>query len=170
VRLITASLKKRSLLRLTAKATQFGKRTFTSWLIESAGTVPIKRRGDYSEDAQLDNTGVMSHLMDVRDSDFLIWDCTRISRVFIQALELGDAVCLFPEGKSRYHPTMAPFKTGGEHLTPRLPDFLLLTSPKSPGSSRIFFPRTGMTRTLRFTSKIVLSPTPTASTGGLMSW
>ncbi|KAF9784425.1 hypothetical protein BJ322DRAFT_847987 [Thelephora terrestris] len=83
---------KRSLLRLTAKATQFGKRTFTSWLIESAGTVPIKRRSDYSEDAKVDNTDVMSHLMD--------------------ALELGDAVCLFPEGKSRYHPTMAPLKTG----------------------------------------------------------
>ena len=63
--LTTAPSKKRSLLRLTAKATQFGKRTFTSWLIESAGTVPIKRRSDYSEDAQVDNTEVMSHLMDV---------------------------------------------------------------------------------------------------------
>jgi glycerol-3-phosphate O-acyltransferase/dihydroxyacetone phosphate acyltransferase len=37
------------MLRLTAKATQFGHRTFTSWLIESAGTVPIKRRKDYAE-------------------------------------------------------------------------------------------------------------------------
>ena len=55
----------RSLLRLTAKATQFGKRTFTSWLIESAGTVPLKRRGDYSDDAQVDNAEVMSYLMDV---------------------------------------------------------------------------------------------------------
>ena len=63
--LTTALLKKRSLLRLTAKATQFGKRTFTSWLIESAGTVPIQRRSDYSEDAQVDNTEVMSHLMNV---------------------------------------------------------------------------------------------------------
>ena len=64
--LTNAPSKKRSLLRLTAKATQFGKRTFTSWLIESAGTVPIKRRSDYSEDAQVDNTEIMSHLMDVR--------------------------------------------------------------------------------------------------------
>lgn len=37
------------MLRLTAKATQFGHRTFTSWLIESAGTVPIKRRKDYAD-------------------------------------------------------------------------------------------------------------------------
>jgi len=29
-----------------------------------------------------------------------------------QALELGDAICLFPEGASRYHPTIAPLKTG----------------------------------------------------------
>jgi len=63
--LTTTLLKKRSLLRLTAKATQFGKRTFTSWLIESVGTVPLKRRSDYPEDAQVDNTEVMSHLMDV---------------------------------------------------------------------------------------------------------
>ena len=56
---VDAPSKKRSLLRLTAKATQFGKRTFTSWLIESAGTVPIKRRSDYSEDVNVDNTEVM---------------------------------------------------------------------------------------------------------------
>jgi hypothetical protein len=31
-----------------------------------------------------------------------------------KALELGDAVCLFPEGFSRFHPTIAPLKTGGE--------------------------------------------------------
>lgn len=26
---------------------------------------------------------------------------------------MGGAVCLFPEGASRYHPTIAPLKTGG---------------------------------------------------------
>ncbi|KAF9482109.1 hypothetical protein BDN70DRAFT_875393 [Pholiota conissans] len=83
---------KRNMLRLTAKATQFGRRTFTSWLIESAGTVPIRRRKDYADGAEADNTDVMEKLM--------------------QALELGDAVCLFPEGMSRYHPTIAPLKTG----------------------------------------------------------
>ncbi|KAH9839370.1 uncharacterized protein C8Q71DRAFT_894938 [Rhodofomes roseus] len=87
--------KRRNLLRLTAKSTQFGKKTFTSWLIESAGTVPIKRRQDFpSGDA--DNTNVMQHL--------------------IEALEYGDAVCLFPEGMSRYHPTIAPLKTGVARL------------------------------------------------------
>ncbi|KAG8907177.1 hypothetical protein FRB99_005149 [Tulasnella sp. 403] len=30
----------------------------------------------------------------------------------MEALEQGDAICLFPEGFSRYHPTMAPLKTG----------------------------------------------------------
>ncbi|KAH9895173.1 hypothetical protein C8Q73DRAFT_759590 [Cubamyces lactineus] len=87
--------RKRNLLRLTAKATQFGRKTFTSWLIESAGTVPIKRRKDYGNDA-VDNSDAMQYLM--------------------EALELGDAVCLFPEGMSRYHPTIAPLKTGVARL------------------------------------------------------
>lgn len=34
----------------------------------------------------------------------------------LQALEAGDAVCLFPEGMSRYHPTIAPMKTGGSSV------------------------------------------------------
>ncbi|KAJ7902015.1 hypothetical protein B0H14DRAFT_2669508 [Mycena olivaceomarginata] len=88
--------KDRNMLRLTAKATQFGHRTFTSWLIESAGTVPIKRRKDYVDSSTVDNTEVMEKLM--------------------EALELGDAVCLFPEGMSRYHPGIAPFKTGVARL------------------------------------------------------
>ncbi|KAG5638469.1 hypothetical protein H0H81_012534 [Sphagnurus paluster] len=83
------------MLRLTAKATQFGHRTFTSWLIESAGTVPIKRRKD-SPDGTADNTDAMLKL--------------------VEALETGDAVCLFPEGMSRYHPTIAPLKTGVARL------------------------------------------------------
>ncbi|KIP05114.1 hypothetical protein PHLGIDRAFT_74780 [Phlebiopsis gigantea 11061_1 CR5-6] len=91
--LLVASIpsNRRNLLRLTAKSTQFGKRTFTSWLIESAGTVPIQRRND-SVDGRVDNTVVMQKLL--------------------EALESGDAVCLFPEGFSRYHPTIAPLKTG----------------------------------------------------------
>ncbi|KAF7315454.1 PlsC domain-containing protein [Mycena indigotica] len=84
--------KERNFIRLTAKATQFGKRTFTSWLIESAGTVPIRRKKDYAEGESVDNTDTMDKL--------------------IQALEMGDAVCLFPEGMSRYHPSVAPLKTG----------------------------------------------------------
>ena len=37
------------MLHLTAKSTQFSKKTFTSWLIEAAGTVPIQRRKDFVE-------------------------------------------------------------------------------------------------------------------------
>lgn len=55
---------RRNLLRLTAKSTQFGKKTLTSWLIESAGTVPLQRRKDYI-DGQVDNTEAMSKLMEV---------------------------------------------------------------------------------------------------------
>ncbi|KAL4078410.1 hypothetical protein V8B97DRAFT_1937206 [Scleroderma yunnanense] len=81
----------RNMLRLTAKSTQFGHRTFTSWLIESAGTVPIKRRKDFNDES-VNNREAMQKLM--------------------EALELGDAICMFPEGMSRYHPTIAPLKTG----------------------------------------------------------
>jgi len=55
------------MLRLTAKSTQFGRRTFTSWLIESAGTVPIKRRKDFNDES-VDNYGVMEKLMEVRQT------------------------------------------------------------------------------------------------------
>ncbi|KAK7472659.1 hypothetical protein VKT23_000772 [Stygiomarasmius scandens] len=85
---------RRNMLRLTAKSTQFGKKTFTSWLIENAGTVPVHRRKDF--EGPVDNTDNMSQLM--------------------KALEMGDAVCLFPEGMSRYHPTIAPLKTGAARL------------------------------------------------------
>lgn len=53
------------MLRLTAKSTQFGKRTMTSWLIESAGTIPIKRRKDFV-DGKADNTEAMGKLIEVR--------------------------------------------------------------------------------------------------------
>jgi len=96
------------MLRLTAKATQFGHRTFTSWLIESAGTVPIKRRKD-SSDGNADNTDAMLKLMEV----WCVLHCPYFIFSFPKALEVGDAVCLFPEGMSRYHPTIAPLKTGG---------------------------------------------------------
>jgi glycerol-3-phosphate O-acyltransferase/dihydroxyacetone phosphate acyltransferase len=80
------------MLHLTAKSTQFGKKTLTSWLIEAAGTVPIQRRKDFA-DGVANNDASMENLT--------------------QTLETGGAVCLFPEGASRYHPTIAPLKTGG---------------------------------------------------------
>ncbi|GAA5927385.1 hypothetical protein JCM3775_002532 [Rhodotorula graminis] len=82
---------RRSLLRLTAKDTQFGRGTFTSWLIESAGTLPIKRPKDHAGQP-VDNGTVFETL--------------------IGALEHGDAIVLFPEGMSRYYPEIAPLKQG----------------------------------------------------------
>ncbi|KAF8482852.1 hypothetical protein DFH94DRAFT_383235 [Russula ochroleuca] len=82
---------RRNMLHLTAKSTQFGKKTLTSWLIEAAGTVPIQRRKDFDEG--------------VANNDAPLAKLT-------QTLEMGGAVCLFPEGASRYHPTIAPLKTG----------------------------------------------------------
>lgn len=61
------------MLRLTAKSTQFGRRTFTSWLIESAGTVPIKRRKDFNDES-VDNCEVMEKLMEVRQI-YLVLQC-----------------------------------------------------------------------------------------------
>ena len=65
------SRQRRNLLRLTAKSTQFGKRTFTSWLIESAGTVPLQRRKDFP-DGQVDNAEVMHKLLEVRRMRWLL--------------------------------------------------------------------------------------------------
>ncbi|CEQ41102.1 SPOSA6832_02777, partial [Sporobolomyces salmonicolor] len=87
---------KRSLLRLTAKDTQFGRGTFSSWLIEKAGTLPIKRPKDHLGQ-KVDNSVVFEKL--------------------IQALEdQGDMICMFPEGLSRYHPEIAPLKQGVARL------------------------------------------------------
>ena len=55
----------RNMLHLTAKSTQFGKKTLTSWLIEAAGTVPIQRRKDFADDA-VDNDVAMAKLTQVR--------------------------------------------------------------------------------------------------------
>jgi hypothetical protein len=58
------------MLRLTAKSTQFGLRTFTSWLIESAGTIPIKRRKDFASDDNVDNSEAMEKLMEVKGTSY----------------------------------------------------------------------------------------------------
>ncbi|GAA6059126.1 hypothetical protein JCM10212_003873 [Sporobolomyces blumeae] len=82
----------RSLLRLTAKDTQFGRGTFSSFLIENAGTLPIKRPKDHNGH-KVDNSVVFEQL--------------------IKALEdKGDMICMFPEGLSRYSSEMAPLKQG----------------------------------------------------------
>jgi hypothetical protein len=48
----------RNMLHLTAKSTQFGKKTFTSWLIEAAGTVPIQRPKDFAEGVANNDTAL----------------------------------------------------------------------------------------------------------------
>jgi glycerol-3-phosphate O-acyltransferase/dihydroxyacetone phosphate acyltransferase len=53
------------MLHLTAKSTQFGKKTFTSWLIEAAGTVPIQRRKDFVE-GMVNNDMAMEKMSQVR--------------------------------------------------------------------------------------------------------
>lgn len=53
---------KRSLLRLTAKDTQFGRGTFSSFLIENAGTLPIKRPKDHLGQ-KVDNSVVFHELI-----------------------------------------------------------------------------------------------------------
>jgi hypothetical protein len=52
------------MLHLTAKSTQFGKKTLTSWLIEAAGTVPIQRRKDFA-DGDVNNDPAMTKLTQV---------------------------------------------------------------------------------------------------------
>ena len=97
------------MLHLTAKSTQFGKKTLTSWLIEAAGTVPVQRRKDFVE-GTVNNDAAMEKMTQV--STFVLqYEVLRMES--LQTLEIGGAVCLFPEGGSRYHPTIAPLKTGG---------------------------------------------------------
>ncbi|OAV88217.1 hypothetical protein PTTG_09899 [Puccinia triticina 1-1 BBBD Race 1] len=87
----------RRMLRMTAKATHFRKPTFSSWLIEKAGSVPLQRAQDYQPETRIDNS------------------TTR--EILVNALcQQGDAVCIFPEGISRYHPALAPFKTGAARI------------------------------------------------------
>jgi glycerol-3-phosphate O-acyltransferase/dihydroxyacetone phosphate acyltransferase len=54
------------MLHLTAKSTQFGKKTLTSWLVEAAGTVPIQRRKD-SVEGVANNDASMEKLKQVGD-------------------------------------------------------------------------------------------------------
>lgn len=52
------------MLRLTAKATLFGKKTITSFVMESAGAVPLMRRKDVPGVA-VDNTASMEVIKQV---------------------------------------------------------------------------------------------------------
>ena len=62
---------KRQLLRLTAKSSQFGCKTFTSWLIESAGTLPIQRPKD-AGGKPVDNTVVFGRLIEALEAGDMV--------------------------------------------------------------------------------------------------
>ncbi|KAF9344993.1 hypothetical protein BGX26_003669 [Mortierella sp. AD094] len=81
----------RSMIRMTAKDTFWHQPGVFNYVIKSAGTIPIKRRKDY-DNRKVDNTESMGAL--------------------IESLGTGSCVCMFPEGISRYHPQLAPFKAG----------------------------------------------------------
>ncbi|KAF9575181.1 hypothetical protein EC968_004117 [Mortierella alpina] len=89
--LSTVPPKSRSMIRMTAKDTFWHKPGVFNYVIKNAGTVPIKRRKDY-DNQKVDNTDAMGALIDT--------------------LGAGSCVCMFPEGISRYHPQLAPFKAG----------------------------------------------------------
>ncbi|KAF9357215.1 hypothetical protein BGX34_009501 [Mortierella sp. NVP85] len=89
--LATVPPQSRSMIRLTAKDTFWHQPGVFNYVIKNVGTVPIKRRKDY-DNQKVDNTESMSLVID--------------------SLGNGNCVCMFPEGISRYHPQLAPFKAG----------------------------------------------------------
>ncbi|KAL6306512.1 hypothetical protein BKA93DRAFT_729131 [Sparassis latifolia] len=117
VLLTSVPLERRSLLRMTAKSTHFGKKSFVGWLIEATGAVPVKRRVDFPG-APVDNTDTMIKL--------------------IEALEDGEIIGFFPEGVSRYSPALAPLKSGVSRIVSQVlsrnrdkPDFEVSILPCS---------------------------------------
>lgn len=67
---------------MTAKSTLFGLKTFSSWLIESVGAVPIQRAKDLQKGVngspkRVDNSAVFEQLMVALEKN-------------------GDMVCMFP--------------------------------------------------------------------------
>jgi len=64
--LLVGSIPNRDMLRLTAKSTLFGQKTITSFVMESAGAVPLMRRKDYADGTAIDNTSSMEVMKQVR--------------------------------------------------------------------------------------------------------
>lgn len=80
----------RSCVRLTAKDTLW-RHPFFRVFVQGVGTIPIQRRSDHAA-GSVSNDDAFRHLK--------------------EAVEAGDVACLFPEGISRYHPSLAPLKRG----------------------------------------------------------
>jgi glycerol-3-phosphate O-acyltransferase / dihydroxyacetone phosphate acyltransferase len=58
------SVKRRNRLHFVAKSTLFGKKTFTSWIVEATGAVPIQRHKDLG-DSMANNDASMAKLTEV---------------------------------------------------------------------------------------------------------
>jgi glycerol-3-phosphate O-acyltransferase/dihydroxyacetone phosphate acyltransferase len=104
---------------MTAKDTLFGKKTFSSWLIESVGTVPVKRAKDY-EGKRVDNTHVFARLMDAIDKqgDMVCLFPGEHDHSFLQCLELPLSISkLSAEGISHYSSYIAPLRSGVARIT-----------------------------------------------------
>lgn len=85
--------------------------------VEKAGSVPLMRAKDYESAAgvKVDNSAVLDLLH--------------------SAIESGDCVAMFPEGISRYHPQVAPLKTGAARIAA---DVMLRQKTAGRGSPRGF--------------------------------
>jgi len=84
-------------LTITAKATLMDN-AFLAWLLPAVGVVPLRRASD---ERAAKSSGTISK---TRNVDAF--------RSLIDALELGQMVLIFPEGKSHSEPALAPLKTG----------------------------------------------------------
>ncbi|KAF9428033.1 hypothetical protein BGZ94_003558 [Podila epigama] len=104
--LSTVPPKSRSMIRLTAKDTFWHQPGVFNYVIKNAGTIPIKRRKDY-DGQKVDNAVVMSALIDSLGTGSCVW-LTKICA----SIGIVGHPSMFPEGISRYHPQLAPFKAG----------------------------------------------------------
>ena len=84
-------------LTITAKATLMDN-ALLAWLLPTLGVVPLRRVGDER------TTGPDGTVNRSRNADAF--------KSLLDALEQGQMILIFPEGKSHSEPTLAPLKTG----------------------------------------------------------
>jgi 1-acyl-sn-glycerol-3-phosphate acyltransferase len=89
-------------ITITAKATLFESRLL-GWFLRTAGVVPLRRASD--ERQRLVAAAAGSKPVDRARN-------TEAFRAILERLEQGDAVLIFPEGKSHDEPALAPLRTG----------------------------------------------------------
>jgi glycerol-3-phosphate O-acyltransferase/dihydroxyacetone phosphate acyltransferase len=89
-------------ITITAKATLFESRLL-GWFLRTAGVVPLRRASD--ERQRLTTAAAGSKPVDRARN-------TEAFRAILERLEQGNAVLIFPEGKSHDEPALAPLRTG----------------------------------------------------------